>query len=365
MLFSGGCRDKSSPREVLGEINDTLTHDAELLVLVDCGSYTTVAIENPWRRGELLQNYVLVSRDSALPENLPEGVLVRVPLTSSLVYSSVHAGVIKELGALDAVTGVADAKYFKIPEIVAGLQSGKIMDVGEAISPSVEKIVDLDAQAILTSPFQNAGHGAIEKTGVPIIECADYMETTPLGRAEWVKLIGELYGCRDKAAELYEKVKINYLRLKAMSENTDTRPKVISETVTGGVWFLPGGKSYMACLFADAAGAYPWSDDVSAGSLQLDFSAVYDKAYDADIWLVKTYGSDLTLSELKSAYPLNDKIKAFNCGGVYASNTEKSSFYEEFPFHPDMLLREYINIFHPGLLTGDEAELRYYKQIKN
>ncbi len=363
LLGGFGCgrnNNKSVNAEITG---DTLTHESSLLSIVDCGEYTVADVVNPWDTATLLQRYVLIPRGKNVnKQSLPHGTVVEVPLSSSLVYSSVHSSVIKEIGSIDAVTGVCDAGYYKIPEIVAGIASGTIVDAGSSMSPSVEKIVSLDPDAILTSPFQNAGHGAIGQLGIPIVECADYMETTPLGRAEWIKLFGELYGCRAVADSIYRSVAGRYEELKQSVESIESSPMVISEMVLDGVWYMPGGHSYMARLFKDAGTSYPWNDDTSTGSLQLDFATVYERAHDADFWLIKTFGNDLTLKELQSSYPLHARMSAFGNGGVYACNTSSTTFFEDFPFHPDILLREYINIFHPGTIT--DSTLIYFKQVK-
>lgn len=350
-----------SQYEVVG---DTLTTETELLTIVDCEGFTVVDVENPWKEGELLKRYAIVHQDSIMPDNLPKDAeLVRVPITSALVYSSVHAGVFEELGCIDAVTGVVDAQYYKIPNVIEGLKSGKVVDAGNSMAPTIEKIVELSPEAILASPFQNAGHGAIEKMGIPIIECADYMEATPLGRAEWVKFIGELLCKRTEATEIYNSVVEEYNSLKDKVGNSAKKPIVISEMMTDGVWFMPGGKSYMAQMFADAGANYPWSDNDSKGSLQLDFATVYDKAYNADYWLIKSPEPNFSLANLESKYPLNKKMEAFSNGGVYVINTIETSFFEDFPFHPQRLLREYIILFHPEMIDGDKS-LRYFRQVK-
>ena len=341
---------------------DTLTVEASLLTIVDCQDYTIADIRNPWDTTHLLARYILVDRNTPTPGSLPKGTIVRVPLVSSVVYSSVHAGVIEEIGASDAITGVCDAQYYKLPSIVDQLQQGKIADCGNSTAPSIERIVELSPEAILTSPFQNAGHGAIEQLHIPIIECADYMETTPLARAEWIKLLGELYGNRTAADSIYTSVANQYRQLAQSVASVSTRPMVISEMLTDGVWYVPGGRSYAAQLFADAGASYPWSDNNSTGSLQLDFSAVYDRAHDADFWLIKTFGNDLTLSELQTANPLNARIKAFANKGVFAANTSTCSLFEDFPFHPERLLHEYINIFHPGVLS--DSTLHYFHRVE-
>ena len=341
---------------------DTLTTEASLLTIVDHGGYTVVDVADPWNDSTRLARYVIVPRGSVLPDSLPEGKLIRTPVENAVVYSSVHARVMRELGGINAVKGVADAGYFTMPEIVDGLKNGRVVDVGNSMSPDVERIVALSPDAIMVSPFQNAGHGAIATLGVPVVECADYMEETPLGRAEWVKFIGELTGRRAVADSIYNKVKTDYRALASLVPDDVHRPMVITEKVADGVWYVPGGKSYMARMLADAGAVYPWVDDTSAGSLQLDFPTVFNKAHDADFWLIRNYGQELTLDALRSDYKPNSEFKAFTHGGVYACNTAESTLFEDFPFHPESLLREYINIFHPGL-TGDST-LVYYRKAK-
>lgn len=354
------CRGGNSEGALAG--GDTLTHEATLLTLVDFKDYVVADVADPWNDGKRLARYILVDRD-ARPDSLPEGTVVEVPLESSLVYSSVHAGAVDELGAIGRVTAVCDAPYFKIPAIVKGLKDGSVTDAGQSSSPSIETIIGEHPAAILASPYQNAGYGAIAKLGIPIIECADYMEQTPLGRAEWIKLLGVLYGDRAKADSIYSKVSRTYASLIDSAANVSVvMPTVVSERVSDGVWFVPGGHSYQARMFDDAGGRYPWAADTTAGSLQLDFPSVFDKAHDADVWLIRTYGHDLSLDELGSDYGPNSRMKAFDRGGVYGCNTAESMIFEETPFHPDLLLREYINIFYPGYLH--DSKLRYYKRVE-
>lgn len=361
LLTGSGCKGNaaSGNESIQG---DTLTSYAGLLTMVDCGDYILADVKNPWDSTTSLATYALVPRDGDKP-SLPDGVkVIPTPVNSALVYSSVHAGAIKELGGIGSVTGVADASYFKIPEIEDGLKSGRVTDVGSSMSPNAEKIASLSPEVMLVSPFENAGHGIIETLGIPILECADYMEATPLGRAEWIKLLGALTGNLKSADSIFNATSTLYNHLALQGKAAATKPKVIVEQVTDGVWYLPGGDSYQARMLADAGGTYPWSDDKSAGSIQLSAEAVLDKSGDADCWLIKSYGYDLTLDMLAKNHPLNPRFKAFKDGNVYYCDTQTSPLFEEFPFHPDRLLRDYILILHPGLLK-DNDQSKYYRQI--
>ncbi len=353
-IAASGCSSASSNVEAEG---DTLTSRSELLTLIDCGEFMVADIRNPWDTARLLHRYLLVEAGSDIRPDI-DGTVIEVPLRSSLVYSGVHAGAIKELGRIDAVTGVCDGSYYTIPEIVSGLRTGSVVDAGASMSPSVEKIVELSPAAILTSPYQNAGYGAVESLGIPIIECADYMESTPLGRAEWIKLLGALYGAYPEADSIYDRVETAYDSLKAYAPSAQHAPVVIMEQLTDGVWYMPGGRSYQARMLQDAGAGYLWAYDDSSGSLQLDFPTVYDRAHDADIWLVRTYGYDLTLDILKSNYALNSRFKAFTDGQVYGCNTAVSNIFDDTAFHPEKLLREYITIFSGG------DSLIYYRRAQ-
>lgn len=361
VLAGGGCRERSEGIPAAMDTVDDMTEDAQLLSMRDFGDYIRVEVVNPWDTASMLGRYVLVER-GLMPDSLPDGYQrIDVPLTHSLVYSGVHGALIAELGGADAVAGVAEGEYFHTEPYVSRLKSGEIVDVGSSQAPSLEAIVALGPDAVLVSPFENAGHGVLDTTGATVIECADYMENTPLGRAEWMRFIGRLYGNGAAADSLYYAVRNRYESVKAAAAEIDDKPLVLTEMLTDGYWFVPGGQSYMARLIQDAGGEYPWTADKSRGSLQLDFSSVYARAADADVWLLRSYGRDLTFDDIQSVYLLNGQFKAFKDGNVWVANTAEVPLFEEFPFHPDMLLREYSSIFHPADLTG----LRYYHKVRN
>lgn len=356
LLSFHGCSGNGSRTEAGG---DTLTSQSDLLTMVRCDGYIIADVDNPWVEGALLERYILVDRD--YDDELPEGTVIRVPLTSSIVYSSVYTGAIDELGSAGAITGVADGQYFASSTIADRIRSGEIHDVGNSMSPSIETIVDLDPGAIILSPYQDQQPGAIEKAGIPIVRMADYMEATPLGRAEWIKLIGALYGNFESADSIFGATCKEYTRLCGDVTKRSGRPTVVTEQpLPGGTWDLPAGQSYMARMLHDAGADYPWADTSGAGSLKLDAAAVLDKAADADIWLIRSYGP-LTLTALGESSPVVPHFKAFNTGNVYVSDTSIVPLFDEFPFHPDRLLSEYIAIFHPEL-AGD-CPLNYFSRI--
>ncbi len=354
---------KSTDKQAISS-NNTNTLHAEGIAITPHDNYTVVEIKDPWKKEQILQRYALIPRSSEIPKGLPEKTaIIRTPVKRALVYSSVHANAIKELGEVSSIVGVCDPQYFTIPEIREGLESGQIINAGSSMSPVTEKIIALSPEIIILSPYQNSTYGELTSLGIPIIECADYMETSPLGRAEWIKLFGMLYHKGQEADSIYNDVTEKYTSLKALTSDLEQKPKILSENIINGTWYVPGGNSYMAHLFADAGGSYAWDDVNTSGSIPLDMPRVLEKAHDADVWLIKSFDPDFSYAKLKSQNSLNAEFKAFKQHNIFYCDTERTTLFQDFPFHPEVLLKEYIAIFHPQLLG--EYTLKYFKPLKN
>lgn len=368
LVSCGGRRTTASQ-----EAGDTVAFKyATLLTVVHHQDYTEVMLKNPWKEGMTLHRYLLVPENGELPEELPEGTIVRTPLSRSVIFTTVHCAMLMSLDKEDCISGVADLKYIKIPWIQEQVKAGRIMDVGEGMSPIVEKIIDQRPDALFLSPFENSGgYGRLEEIGIPIIECAEYMESSPLARAEWLRFYGMLFGCEQKADSLFAVVDSSYNALKSLAGNHKAKSSklkaqssVLLDKVTGSVWYVPGGKSTIGQMIQDAGGDYPWASDEHSGSVSLPFEAVLEKAGEADVWLFR-YSSDhdITPDELLSEHHGYSQFKAFRSGEVYGCDVERSLFYEESPFRPDWLLGDYIHILHPEL--ENLPPLRYYKKVEH
>ena len=362
LLLCVGCKTKDRSQSDKSGATVAMRY-AEQIQIDSCDGYWSVRVRNPWDSAKILHTYILVEQGRELPDNLPAGTLVRTPLRKSLIYSSVHCSLLVELDALDCIGGVCDLQYIYHPAVRTRCAEGGIVDAGNAMSPDLEKVIDLHPDAVLLSPFENSGgYGRIEKLGIPIIECADYMETSPLGRAEWMRFFGLLFGRKQQADSLFAEVEKRYASLKALVDTVSVRPTVLSELRNGSAWYTPGGHSTIGRLYADAGAAYVWADDTRSGSVPLSFETVFDRGRNADFWLFKYNETvDKTLSSLRAEYAPYAGFRAFQTGRVFACNTGKVPFYEETPFRPDWLLKDLILVFHPECLPGETA--RYFKQL--
>lgn len=362
LLLCVGCKTKDRSQSDKSGATVAMRY-AEQIQIDSCDGYWSVRVRNPWDTAKILHTYILVEQGRELPDNLPSGTLVRTPLRKSLIYSSVHCSLLVELDALDCIGGVCDLQYIYHPAVRTRCAEGRIVDAGNAMSPDLEKVIDLHPDAVLLSPFENSGgYGRIEKLGIPIIECADYMETSPLGRAEWMRFFGLLFGRKQQADSLFAEVEKRYASLKSLVDTVSVRPTVLSELRNGSAWYTPGGHSTIGRLYADAGAAYVWADDTRSGSVPLSFETVFDRGRNADFWLFKYNETvDKTLTSLRAEYAPYAGFRAFQTGRVFACNTGKVPFYEETPFRPDWLLKDLILVFHPECLPGETA--RYFKQL--
>lgn len=339
----GASRIPSSP-------SDTLTLNyAEYLTIIENEEYTEVQIHSPWDKGKLLQ-------------------AIRLPSSSprrALFFTTTHSNLVDELGCSDVIAGICETEYIANPRLLQGIAEGRIKDMGSAMTPDRERIVKLNPDIILLSPYENAStYGNLTSLGVPIIQCADYMETSALGRAEWMRFYGRLFGKGREADSLFALVEAEYhaLRLLADSVAEYACPTVLFDTRNGSAWYVPGGRSTMAQLVADAGGRYIFDDNKKSGSVPLSFESVLHRGEDADVWLVR-YNSRarMMLPDLGKVYHPYTLFKAYREGNVYGCNSAELVFYEETPFHPERLLRDYILILHPELLPSDT--LRYFHKL--
>lgn len=361
-LCSCGGRGKAAA--TFTDAADSLSH-ASLLKISRNEGFIRVDIADPWNSGGILHTYLLVPSDKNMPKALPQGTVVRTPLKRAVVGTSAHCSLISSFGKLSSIAGVCDPQYINLPEITRGIANGTITDCGNGTNPTVEKIIDTDADAVLLSPFQNSGgYGKVEKIGIPIIEVADYMETSALGRAEWMKFYGMLFGEEERADSMFKEIERRYGELTAMARKANDRLSVLFDRQTGSVWYMPGGRSTIGGLLRDTNANHPFPADKHSGSIPLPFESVLEHAAHCDVWMIR-YGSprDMTLADLKADKNGYCRFKAWQTRNVYGCNTSHSTFFEDTPFNPDKLLRDFIIICHPSL-TDSLGLPEYFVRMK-
>ena len=323
---------------------------------------TLVAVRNPWDTASTLRRYVLVPRKAELsdetlqklPAEWAAATVVRTPVARSVATNTPPASLALRLGVGHRLAGMCDPQYAVADE----LRQARWADYGSAAAPSVERLVADRVDAVLVAPFENANHGSLETTGIPLIECADYMESTPLGRAEWMRFYGRLWGVGARADSLFAAETHRYASLRdSVAQAGGRRPRLLVDKMWSGTWMVPGGGSFMAQLYRDAGADYVFADLPGAGSRSWPLEQVLQSARSADLWVIKYGGAaDLTLSALAMEHPIYRQFAAYGTGRVYGCNTLRLPYYDELPFAPSALLREWVE-----MVRGKAG--RYFKRV--
>jgi len=325
-------------------------------------------LRNPWDTTQVLHRYILQHETLVQPDfsifNFQFSI-IKTPVRHAGVATAVHCGLLDELGVGSAIAGVCEKEYIDLPVVNEGLAAGRIADFGNGMNPNIERIMDVAPDILLLTPFEHSGgYGRVERLGIPIIECAEYMEVSPLARAEWIRFYGELFGVSERADSIFHEVESNYLALKEKTHSKASPVKagvsLLTEMLYGGQWFVPCGQSTMGMMFADAGANYLFANRKGSGSIALSFETVLDEAQNADVWLVKFNSQQpLTYSSLATDYQPYTRFRAYQQRHIYACDLAHNHFYEETPFHPDRLLRDLICILHPELLP-DQQPVYYH-----
>lgn len=369
--------------------------------------YAEVNVANPWKAGTLLHRYILIPKGKEGDEMVARLALqrtsgmgcttdtVRTPVERSAVFIAPHCQLMYEMGCQQAIRGVCDLDYINIPDVKkraalsrntaarkassgnvsAGNAAARnsIVDCGSSMAPDIERIIALKPEAILLSPFENSGgYGKLDKLHIPIIEAADYMESSPLGRAEWMKFYGMLFkkdgnapktalaaSCEPKADSLFAKIEKEYLKLKAEAAGYPKGLSILTERKTGNVWYVPGGQSTIGILLKDANARYIFEDDEHSGSLAMSPEQILAKGKQVDVWAFKYFGgAPLSQAQLLQEYDGYKALAAFSRGNIYQVDTSTVPYFELTSFHPELLLREFIILAH-GERFG---KLKFYKK---
>ena len=380
--------------------------------------YAEAIIANPWKAGTMLHRYILIPKGEEGDKTVTRLALqrtsgmgcttdtVRTPVERSAVFIAPHCQLMYELGCQQAIRGVCDLNYINIPDVrkraasagnasAGNASSGNafaqnsIVDCGSSMAPDIERIIAMKPEAILVSPFENSGgYGKLDKLHIPLIEAADYMESSPLGRAEWMKFYGMLFGkdknisttaaveaseaaagkaseatlpasCELRADSLFAQIEKEYLNLKAEAGKLPKGLSILTERKTGNVWYVPGGQSTIGILLKDANARYIFSDDKHSGSLPMSPEQILAKGSQVDVWAFKYFGgAPLSQVQLLQEYDGYKALAAFNRGNIYQVDTSTVPYFELTSFHPELLLREVIILAH-GERFG---KLRFYKK---
>ncbi len=319
--------------------------------IVQGENYTKILAYSPWQDGQILQTYYLVKSDTVSTPK--DGITLRIPVQRLTVTSCTHIGFLKALGCLDAVYGICSPEIVYNREVFTPADGHEVMNVGDAMTPDVERIIRTAPEAVMVSTYAQ-GDAATEKLrslAVPIIYNNEWTENDPLARAEWIRFVGAFFDCLPLADSIFDEVVASYNALKAKTENITDRRTIMSGNNFRGTWYMPAGSTYMGVLFRDAGADYFYASDTSHFSLPLGIETVINNFSEADVWVGCPAKS---LAELAQMDEKHTWFKSFKNGEVYnfarrTTATGGNDFWETGVVHPEYILHDLINILYPAL----------------
>jgi iron complex transport system substrate-binding protein len=317
----------------------------------DAPGFRLLEIYLPWDTAHPAQRFCLVDKkdqDIVVPD---DATVLHIPLKSMVCFSATHLSFADALGMTDKIIGVLSVEFVVPAELHHLVDSGKIVEVGAGGHYDIEKLIGLNPQIIMVSPQKGMSFDAVTRAGLTVMMNGDFLENTPLGRAEWIKVTGLLFGREREAMHLFDSIVRQYNRLKALTADVADKPVVLSGKQYSGFWNIPGGKSYVARFIEDAGGRYLYAGNTETGSITMDFEAVYHKAMNADFWRFVVYAPEgYTLEALTAEDIRYGDLPAVKNKKVFVCNTAKVPYYQKGLLEPQIILADYINILHPGLL---------------
>lgn len=346
-----------------------ITH-ADAFTVEYFNNYKLVTILTPWQNADETFEYVLVQCGTPVPEGYDDSQIIEVPVQSIVTMSTSMLPHLDMQGVVDRLVGVDSTLFISTPSVLERVEAGEIAEIGGGGGfgeVNVEVLLELDPDLIMTQQFSpgSGSMSSMQEAGLPVVINSDFVDTSPLGQAEWGKYIALYFNTEAQANEAFEGVVERYEDLTALAAETDERPTVFAASAFQGTWYMPAGDSTVAQLLRDANADYLWSDETGT-SIPLDFETVFERAAGADYW-VNLNQFWTTFDEALADDERYSDFAVFESGNIYNNNGRPNpnggnDYFETGVANPDMLLADLIAILHPDLLP--DHELIFYRRLE-
>lgn len=324
-----------------------------------------ITVSNPWQGADSITTQLFIARDGETAPDGFTGQVLQGDADRIIAMSSTHIAMLDAVDAADRVVGVSGIDYISNPDVQARRDS--VGDVGYEGNINYELLLSLDPDIVLLFGVNGASsmEGKLIELGIPYMYVGDYLEESPLGKAEWLVALSEIIGKREAGEKVFADIPVRYNALKQkVADTVFDAPSVMLNTPYGDSWFMPSTKSYVARLVTDAGGNYIYQKNTGNASAPIDLEEAYMLTSQADMWL--NVGMANSLDDLKASCPKFTDTRCFRNGDIYNNNLRTNAaggndYYESAVVNPDILLRDLVKIFHPELV---EEDFVYYKQLK-
>ena len=323
-------------------------------------NFKVLTIEKPWPKAEKTYKYILISKENmaktSFMKDAYDGIIVN-PVNRIVVTSTTHIPALELLNVEGKLVGFPGTDYISSEKTRTNISTGNVKELGQNESINTEILLELNPDVVVGFGVEgvNKTFETIKKANIPVIYNGDWVESSALAKAEWIKFFGVLFNEENQADSIFNTIEKEYLKAKSIAKKAKEKPTVLSGAMEKDIWYLPNGSSPEAQFFKDANINYLWSNTTGNGSLALSFEAVFEKARDADLWFSPSYYS--SLEDMEKANSLYTNFEAFKSQNVYSFTNTKGKtggvlYYEMGTTRPDLVLKDLVKIAHPELLEG-------------
>ncbi len=329
--------------------------------LIENKESTKLIILNPYQNSSEIFEYEFSKNPTSKNE-------IQIPISKIVVTSTTHIPMIELLGKENNIVGFPDTYYISSKKTRQRVENGFITEIGKENALNTEVLLNLEPDLVVGYSVSTADKSLeiIKKSGIPVIYNGDWLEETPLGRAEWIRFFGVLFDKQKMADSIFKTIEKSYLEAKQLAKKNPKKPTILSGAVMSkDIWNLPAGESFVAKFLADANLDYLWRNSTGKGSLSLSFESVFEKAKNADFWIAPGYFS--SKKEMLQNNKLYAEFAAFKNDNIYTPSLKKGKtggviYYELAPTRPDLVLKDLIKITNPDLLPN--YELTFFEKMK-
>ncbi len=339
---------------------------AKGLEIYKYSGFSVLKVKNPWPKANKDYSYILQEKNGIIPDSLKQNTIIQIPVKTIVVTSTTHIPSLEMLGVENTLIGFPNLNYISSPKVRARIDSGNVEELGNNQSLNIEVAINLAPSIIVGYGIDNNNSSLdnLQKSGLKVVLNGDWNEQSPLGKAEWIKFFGALYGQEQKALSIFEKIVKDYKSTLTLAEKASSNPTVLSGAMFQDVWYMPQGESWGSVFLKDAKSNYLWKDTKGTGSLSLSFETVLEKGQNADFWI---QGQFSTLDEIEKTNKHYTQFKAFKTKNVYSFGNKKGKtggnlFYELAPNRPDLVLKDILKMVHPELLPN--YEMSFIEKLK-
>jgi iron complex transport system substrate-binding protein len=357
ILFAFGCKQKKEVSNTDMASSKNEIQYAKGFEIYTYEGYSIVKITNPWPEAKKTFSYVLKQKNTIIPDSLKHLPIIPIPIKTIVVTSTTHIPSLEMLGVENTLVGFPGTDYVSSEETRKRIETGKVREVGKNENLNTEVLIDMKPDVIVGFGLSNSNPSLdiLHKSGLKVMFNGDWTEQSPLGKAEWIKFFGALYGLDHKANSIFSEIEKEYNTTLALAKKATKKPTTLSGAMFQDQWYVPQGESWAALFIKDAHALYLWADTKGTGGLSLPFEVVLEKAQKADFWIAP--GDFSSLKQMSDSNPHYAQFDSFKNKKVYSYALNKGAkggilYFEVSPTRPDWVLKDLIKIFHPDLLPN-------------